>query len=58
MRARGLGAGLLAVSLAAAVWGGWAEVRTSVGAAAAVTVLGVALTVVGLSWAAISTVLT
>jgi signal transduction histidine kinase len=58
MRARGLGAGLLAVSLAAAVWGGWAEVRTSLGAAAAVTVLGVVLTVVGLSWSAIGAVLT
>ncbi|MPV37992.1 sensor histidine kinase [Georgenia subflava] len=58
MRARAVGTGLLAVSLVAAVCGGWAEARGGHGAALDVTVLHVALTVVGLSWAVVGATLT
>ncbi|TRW44515.1 ATP-binding protein [Georgenia yuyongxinii] len=59
MRAqRAVGTGLLLVSLVAAVWGGWAEWQHRSGEPTAVALVQVALSLVGLGWAAIGAVLT
>ncbi|MFD1505717.1 hypothetical protein FE374_01045 [Georgenia yuyongxinii] len=59
MRAqRAVGTGLLLVSLVAAVWGGWAEWQHRAGEPTSIALVQVALSLVGLGWAAIGAVLT